>query len=328
MGARANFVLIDGDGPRLHYSHWAADTIGSVLIAGPDAACRFISAQRLCDPATDWLDDVWCEGGAVVDLTRRELVYFGDQLLEESVPHKRIYAALLARTWPGWRIRWAYDGIGDLAAAAGVDRSVVRRLDEDDRLLPESVTDDLDDPHLLTVAAAGTVTAYPLYTFQHTAWQGPALLERLPVGGTTHLALTGVPTSGLHIDIDTRSIGVWIGFTMPGLLPALIDLWPGWRVEFWEDRYTEQLARCGDAIEVPAPDPSEILDAVLDRLGKRLGHNPVERMLSVFQDLHKESENVQLNPLFTEHRPVDPSDAEWAGVLHAATDLRTELTVP
>ncbi|GAB0107956.1 hypothetical protein JMUB6875_69590 [Nocardia sp. JMUB6875] len=323
MGARANLVLIDGDGLRLHYSHWAADTIGSVLIGGPDPACRFISAQRLCDPTTEWLDDVWCEGGAVVDLTKRELVYFGDQLLWE-VPEKQVYGALLERMWPGWRIRWAYDGIGDLAAASGVDRSVVRRARRDDRVLPEQVTDDLDDPHLLTVRTSQGVTVYPLGSWLHTAWQGPALLDLLPEGGVEQLALTGMPTSGLHIDVDAHTIGVWIGFTMPGLLPALVDLWPGWHIEFWQDRYTEQLTRCGDAIDVPAPPRIETLDAVVEHLGKHLGHNPVDSMLSLVEDLHADSGKVQLNPFFTEHRPVEPTSAEWSAVLHAADQLRAD----
>lgn len=53
MGARANFAWIDGDGLSLHYTHWGADQVCSVLAPGPDAARRFISAQA---PCTDWLD--------------------------------------------------------------------------------------------------------------------------------------------------------------------------------------------------------------------------------------------------------------------------------
>ncbi|MGW4248178.1 hypothetical protein [Nocardia sp. NPDC004722] len=328
MGARANFVLIDGDGPRLHYSHWAADTIASVLIAGPDPACRFIDAQRLCDPATDWLDDVWCEGGAVVDLTKRELVYFGDQLLWE-VPEKLVFSLLLARTWPGWRLRWAYDGIGDLAAAAGVDRSLVRKLNPERRWLPDTVTEDLEDAHLLTVTAGGVTTAYPLdSSLPHFAWLGPVLLERLPTGGTTRLVLDGAPSAGLHVDVDAHRIGVWIGFTAPGLLPALIDLWPGWHIDFWFDRYTEQLARCGDAVEVPFRHPAETLDEVVDHLAKRLGRNPVESMLSLVDTMETESDQqIRLNPFFTAHQPVDPTATEWSVVLQTAAALRAELAV-
>jgi hypothetical protein len=117
MGARANFVLIDKDGLRLHYSHWGADRVCSMLVAGPDAASRFIAAQHLCDPEREWLDDIWGEGGAVVDHTTRRLVFFGDQLMLE-LPPKRAFMALLSLTWPGWTTQWAYDGVGDLAAAS------------------------------------------------------------------------------------------------------------------------------------------------------------------------------------------------------------------
>ncbi|WP_433469665.1 hypothetical protein [Spirillospora sp. CA-128828] len=89
MGARANFALIDEDGLRLHYSHWGADRVCSALVAGPVAAGRFISAQHRCDdPSHDWLDDAWAEGGAVVDHTARNLVFYGGQLLLE-LPCKR-----------------------------------------------------------------------------------------------------------------------------------------------------------------------------------------------------------------------------------------------
>lgn len=324
MGARANFVLIDRDGWRLHYSHWAADTIASVLVAGPEATGRFIDAQRLCDPVHEWLDDAWAEGGAVLDLVDRQLVYYGDQLLW-NVERKQVFAALLARTWPGWRLRWAYDGIGDLAAAVGVDRAHVRFL-AGSRLVDTAVLDEFEYvQHLLTVESVAGLCVYPLSETDHTAWHGPTLLDLLPAGDVADLELCRTPTGGLHVNTVTRTIGVWIGFTEPGLLSALHELWPGWRIEFWEDRYQEQLARCGGAVRIEIPDPIETLDTVLEWLRKRLGHNPVESMLDRVTELYSDSE-VRLNPHFTEHEPVDPADEEWSRVLCAAADLRAELT--
>ncbi|MDL4812945.1 hypothetical protein [Actinomadura opuntiae] len=322
MGARANFVLIGSGGVQLHYSHWGADLVCSALAAGPAPAVRFVTAQHRCDdPERDWLDDAWAEGGAVIDSTSRRLVFYGDQLMLE-LPCKRAFLALLAETWPGWTVRWAYDGIGDLAAAAGVDRSAVRAPDEDERFLPEETVTDLDDEvHLLTVRASGACTVYPLDWYAHTAWQGPALLDRLPAGGLPRLDLPEVPGGGLHVDVDARTAGVWIGGSCRGLVPALHELWPGWRVEFWEDRYEEQLARCGGTVTAPGIDLAGALDEVIAELGSRRGDDPVPRMLDAVR-LHAGDGHVELNPYFTAHRPVDPTPGEWESVLRVAAGLR------
>ncbi|QLY29348.1 hypothetical protein H0264_29345 [Nocardia huaxiensis] len=327
MGHRANFVLIDESGPRLFYSHWAANTVYSVVVAGPAAATRFAMVQRPCDIRTEWLDDVWCEGGAVIDHTTRTLTYFGDGLAFE-LPTKQVFADLLPSMWPGWTVRWAYDGIGDLAAAAGFERDMVRKPDDDERALPAQLTADLDDAHLLTVRTTHVLTVFPLPYFLHTAWQGPALLDHLPPGGTPRLALTGLPCSGLHVDIPARTAGVWLRDNSSGLVPALPTLWPDWRVEFWEDRYGNHLARCGGAVTIPPQPPrTAVLDDLIAHLQRRLGDNPVPRMLDLMHTHADESRggSIQINPWVTEHHPEDPTAAEWAAVLHAAVDLRTQL---
>ncbi|WP_412517666.1 hypothetical protein K8Z49_04525 [Actinomadura madurae] len=325
MGARANYVLIDADGLSLHYSHWGADGVCSALVAGPEAARRFIAAQHRCaDPARDWLDDRWAEGGAVVDHTARRLVFYGDQLMLE-IPCKRAFLALLGLTWPGWTVRWAYDGIGDLAAAAGFDRSLVRSPDRDERAVPEETETDPDDMHhLLTVRTAEGITVYPLYWELHTAWQGPGLADRPPAGGLPRRDLGTVPVSGLHVDVPARTAGAWVGASCTGLVPALEELWPGWRVEFWEDRYEEQLARCEGAVTVPARDPVAALDEVVSTLGRRRGDDPVPRMLETVRR-HAGDREVELNPYFTAHRQVDAEDDEWRSVLDSAADLRARL---
>jgi hypothetical protein len=325
MGARANFALIDAGGMRLHYSHWGADMVCSALAAGPNPAARFIAAQHRCDdPRRDWMDDVWAEGGAVVDRTTRRLVFYGDQLMLE-LPCKRAFLALLEQMWPGWTVRWAYDGIGDLAAAAGVDRSAVRAPDEEERLLPEETVTDLDEEvHLLTVRTPEGCVAYPLGWYVHTAWQGPALLDRLPAGGRSRLDLREIPSGGLHVDTGARTAGVWINGSRTGLVPALGGLWPGWRVEFWEDRYEEQLARCGGTVTAPGADLAAALDEVVATLGARRGDDPARRMLDFAGEVAGDR-RVELNPLFTAHRPVDASPGEWEAVLRAAAGLRARL---
>jgi hypothetical protein len=331
MGQRANFVLVDDAGWRLYYDHWAANRMCSVLVAGPEAATRFITAQRLC-AQDEWLDDVWAEGGAVVDHPSRRLAFFGDEWMLE-LPAKRAFMRLLPLTWPGWDVRWAYDGLGDLAANVSVDRSVVRALG--DRSMPDDLqpTPLAEWPcHLVTVRdESGRLTVYPFgWAEDHGAWQGPGLLDRLPAGGLTQVNLPVIPDSGLHVDVRSRTAGAWSIDVVPGLLPALPDLWPGWQVEFWEDHYEEQARHCGDAVTFPALDLTAALDKLLTSIASRFGKDPVPDMLALAYRPDPATgavpdAKVELNPLFTAHTPVDPTPTEWSAVLRAAATLRTAL---
>ena len=324
MGQRANFVLVDEEGWRLHYSHWAANRVSRILIAGPAAATRFIEAQHVCpDREHDWLDDVWAEGGAVVDHTARQLLFYGDDLALDIAP-KRALLRLLELTWPGWEIRWAYDGIGDLAAAVGVDRSVVRQVDDEEQIMPDELFDPEEGCHLLTVRDAdGELTVYPLMGDCHTGWQGPALLERLPGPGLHGLELPVPPESGLHVDVRERTVEAWLGYTSTGLVPALPDLWPGWRVRFCGDRYEEQEARCGGAVTFPPLDLKGALEELVESVGRSLGEDPVPRMMKLVQRIGDPS--ARLHPLFTAHRQIDPTPREWAEVRRLAAELAERL---
>ncbi|GAB3958678.1 hypothetical protein GCM10029978_004100 [Actinoallomurus acanthiterrae] len=327
MGQRANFILVDDTGWRLYYDHWAANRVCSVLVAGPAAATRFITAQRLC-AQDEWLDDVWAEGGAVVDHPGRRLVFFGDELMTD-LSAKRAFMRLLTLTWPGWDVRWAYDGLGDLAAQVGVDRSVVRV--SDDRIMPDDLQPNPSEdwpPHLVTVRdEADRLTAYPFdWADDHSAWQGPGLLDRLPAGGLAQVNLPVIPESGLHVDVRSRTAGAWSIEAVPGLLPALPDLWPGWQVEFWEDRYEEQARRCGNAVTFPPVKPTATLDGLLTSIAHRFDKDPVPGMIELAfspDPTTGETPDVILNPLFTAHTQDDPTPEEWSAVLHAAASLRT-----
>ncbi|MFW6722979.1 hypothetical protein ACHZ98_22990 [Streptomyces sp. MAR4 CNY-716] len=75
MGDRADYVLVRGGDRRLHYSRWGATGVDVQLLPGAGSATRFIAAQR--EMARDaWLDEVWCEGAALVDHDAHELLLF------------------------------------------------------------------------------------------------------------------------------------------------------------------------------------------------------------------------------------------------------------
>ncbi|WHT18724.1 hypothetical protein N8J89_37405 [Crossiella sp. CA-258035] len=96
------------------HSHWAANTLETDLLPGPGHAVRLVRAQR---PAQEWLDQRWGEGGLLLDLRRRVVLFFFWHLRE--LPVRAAVFAVPARTWPGWEVRWAYRGLAELRGWVG-----------------------------------------------------------------------------------------------------------------------------------------------------------------------------------------------------------------
>jgi hypothetical protein len=124
MGQRANLLIVSGGSYEMYYTHHRANTLDHDLFWGPDYAVGFIRAQRPVD-RSQWLDDVWAEGGAVMDLDRRVLLWFGGEDVMYEVVLRRVHLELMAHLWPGWSVRWADGGVADMADYVGHPRSAV-----------------------------------------------------------------------------------------------------------------------------------------------------------------------------------------------------------
>ena len=98
MGNRANLVIVENGQWQLHYSHWAGCRMLDALAFGPDFAVHYIRSHRLC-AKDEWTDPVWADGGALVDLDERRLLFFGDELTT-TMPERRAMLGVLALTWP------------------------------------------------------------------------------------------------------------------------------------------------------------------------------------------------------------------------------------
>jgi hypothetical protein len=256
MGSRANYVVVDDRGWRLYYSHWGAQTVDIQLAPGPEHALRFVTGQQPRDPDSGWLDDRWCEGGAAIDTIRRELTFFGGFEFLHGLEYRRAYFALLEETWSGWAVRWAYDGLADLAKAVGVAPATVRvpELALSRKPVAPVVTRAAEDEvwALLTVRELdGALVAWQLdthYLSQTAVWFGPGLLDLLPEPGST---LGHPPEWGIHVDPAARRMSWWATAHSPGLQAETPYRWPGWDVRFWRDRYEDHRAVCGDLLSLP-----------------------------------------------------------------------------
>lgn len=248
MGNRANLVLVDGDSWQLRYSHWGGCRMLDALIAGPEMAKRYILAQKV---VSFWTDELWADGGLVLDLTERKLLFFGDELMSTMNERRAMFEALTI-LWPGYSISWMYDGTAELAASVNASIPLHDMLSRPELVIAEDTT---KLHHLVTVIGHdGRLRAWPLHWGSSAAWYGPDLIDKLPGAGRRAMKLGILPESGVHVDVPCKSLGVWLTTPSPGLLRVLPQLWPGWCVQMWGDRYEEHLLRCGPSVTAPELD--------------------------------------------------------------------------
>lgn len=76
-----------------------------------------------------------------------------------------------------------------------------------------------------------------------------------------------MPDAGLHLDIATKTAGLWSIEPLKGLDEAWPELWPGWHLEFWEDDFRQQVARCRGLLDdLPVVDIEPELRSLAERV--------------------------------------------------------------
>ena len=125
MGQRANLAIGNASGYELYYSHWCANTLPRDLFWGSEHAVNFVIQQRSVAVEDGWLDTTWAEGGAVIDSQNKTFLLYGGEDLLFDIPLRRLFLKMLATAWEGWTIRWAFEGIIDIAEYLGVKREHV-----------------------------------------------------------------------------------------------------------------------------------------------------------------------------------------------------------
>jgi hypothetical protein len=264
MAERAQCVITDGRHTEILYTRWGASALDIDLIAGPEAACRQV--RRLYDTAERFLrDPVWIEAAALIDTSRRLLAIFSWHF--DGYAHRAAVRSVLARTWPGWDLRWAYAGVEDIADRSGVPTEPGDREPHTPALAVLEPADLDEADTLVTVAQEDRTTrAYGIWSdLNDVFWAGPELLDEL----TTATPVTGLPRfpqTGLHLDPVTRTAVGWTVLETAGLAASWPRRWPGWRLDLHEDRYLSQFARISDVPAMPLP----TLDAGLEVLSRRL----------------------------------------------------------
>lgn len=324
MGNRANFVIVKDQDWQLYYSHWAGCRILDALIGGPELALRYAQSLRPC-AKDEWTDPLWADGGAVVDLDRNRVLFFGDELMV-SMAERRAMMAALAAVWPGYAVGWAYDGTVELAGYVGAelrfDNSDIQpklRLAHDRNTLCHlvSVADDTDE-----------IRMWPLWWHLSKAWHGPALIEKLPGGGVRRLKLGMVPEGGVHIDLRRKTLGAWQTADTMGIFGALPDLWSGWQVECWEDRFEEQALRCKGALLLPELDLAAGVESaqawIRRRVFQSFADSPAGQISKIAGWLAPIEPGLVVSGDALSNGGEQPTAAEWDRFVAACGVLRTD----
>ncbi|MFD9035282.1 hypothetical protein ACFVZW_29720 [Streptomyces sp. NPDC059567] len=264
MADWATYVVVPEDGGadrhEVYEARFGAVGLDLDLLAGPGVVVPLLRSRSRVEGR--WRDDGMCEAGALIDLRSRTLLFFAR---EGPVTQMRLRAAtweLLRRAWPGWELRWTYDGSADLAARLGLDPEEVREPRR--KVLPESALDlgddELEEPdplvRVVTIGDAGRCHVLSGVN-DHPIAEGPALVDRLadaPDHGVHALAAD----SGIHVDPARRRVGWWLLDAVPGANDMAVR-WPGWTVEFWQDRWEEHVRVAGGRFAPPAVLPGQAL---------------------------------------------------------------------
>lgn len=326
MGNRANFVVVKDRAWQLYYSHWAGCRILDALIGGPDLALRYAQALRRC-ARDQWVAPLWADGGAVVDLDRRRVLFFGDELMVEMA-ERRALMEVLATVWPGYSIGWAYDGTTELAGYVGAElppRTWVMRPEL--RLARNRNT----LCHIVSlVDATGQIRMWPLWWDLSMAWHGPALMDMLPGRGMRSVTRGKIPESGLHIDVPRKTLGAWQTADTMGIFQALPQLWDGWQTECWEDRFEEQVRRSQGALRVPEVDWTAGVDSaqqrIRDRVFQGFEDSPAGRVRALAELLAPLRPGLAVSTDAVADGPARPTEAEWDRFVDACDILRTAGT--
>jgi hypothetical protein len=261
MGDRANLLLIENQNLEIFYTRWGAITLPYDLFWGPLHAKKFFRSHMAND-GFHLYDEVWAEGGAVLDFDTQVLLLFGGEEVFADIPLRRVYLDILTRMWEGWDIRWTFEGVVDIVEYVGYSRNQVLepRIDKNRRWW---------FPHMYDIETANIVVSveideepprfYPLYLLEIDEFlyvTGERLLDNLFLEKYLEQIQDSIwegefPEGGFHINTSAKSIELWLAWDAPDIESRMESGWPGWTFKWHRDSYEFQLDRTQGLLRFP-----------------------------------------------------------------------------
>lgn len=329
MGQRANLVILrDGDW-QLYYDHWCANRIDTDLFWGPEHAEAFIT-QRKAQDKSAWLDEVWFEGGAIMDFDRRRLMLSGGEEILYEIPLRWATLALMREVWQGWRITYATQGIVDIADYLDVPRSLVlvdRGPSDYSRFTNPNHTT-ADDNLLLTFRRNGRSGARRLFGHPEALRFGPDHLVPLVVADDVDALDWGSNRllGGIHLDIDQKRLSSWWAAPFPAAIERQMEAWPGWRIDWLGDDFRRHAEVSGLDFRYSEPDWLGLQKGIIASLRQRAVYEARNPALESMAAIRSEGvEEVSISPWTSHTRGSVIMPAEKTSILDR---LEARLPVP
>jgi len=302
VGQRANLIIFENGTYDLYYSHWCANSLLKDLFWGPEHALKFIKIQNKVDNETGWLDEIWAEGGTVLDVDKKNLLLYGGEDLLQDIPLRRVYIEVLAQVWSGWNVKWAYEGIADLAEYVGYPKSKVLKQTEGEtvRFCPPKEKD------WLSIIASvkfidGCTLVFPLDgIIEDFLCYGPKLVDIIDKS-FGHKEITvqewtaAFPIGGFHIDVAERTLDYWLADDAPGLLIRLKEKWHGWKVNWHIDCFESHTEKANGRIVFQKRSLEELVDNLRDILLKEDYYNPADGILKLAEQISNIGQSVEVS---------------------------------
>ena len=325
MGHRSNFVIIKERQINIYYSHWGAISIPKDIFYGPQITIDYIQSLQ---PVEALLDDLWCEGAVLVDLDNKQLVFWGGDAYEYPSVRK-YFISLLQLNWEGWGIRWAEQGIIDIAQYLQTDLSEVQTdIDYYHWTNYRGWLESIETKRTETIL---TIKYHPEITVDYKF--DNYLTELLSAGSMLFEILQGweenaLPTeekvcSGAYINLFEKEIWVWWGRpTDERVVNKILQYWDGWTVK----RHTEGLpfqvelsGRNPDPIRIQ---PEKAIEQVLDNITKDNRFDPQQWVDTIASDcIDLEYANIWINPEALEYSKPQITDKEKQQILQRIIKL-------
>ncbi|MEK3913028.1 hypothetical protein [Paenibacillus sp. FSL H7-0331] len=327
MGQRANLIIVSNDTYDLYYSHWCANTLPKDLFWGPQYAIKFIEMQTKVD-VSGWLDDVWAEGGAVLDLDNKKLVFYGGEDILFDIPLRNLFLSLMNKTWYGWKIEWAYEGILDLASYVGYPKEKVLtgRVDDikDLSLAPPEEKNwvntvasvKFSDNEMLLFPLCGEIEVYLSF--------GPEIVNKIDKSyGYTSLSLSewteGFPVGGFHIDVTEKRVEFWHANNIPDISKQLVTKWSDWKVREYYCDYESQVRSTRGLLQFHSIDRQRLLTQLRALLLKE-SSNPLDTLSYIVKQEAGAGRTVEINPYALRYDRYDLPRSVREEILEYAVD--------
>lgn len=308
MGHRANLIIVRNHSYELYYSHWCANTLPKNIFWGEQYAIKFIEMQTKVDESR-WLNDAWAEGGAILDADKKKVMFYGGEDIRYNIPLRDLYVKLMGYIWEGWEIKWAYEGIVDLAAYVGYPKEKVLTGRKNDcahtSLAPPEEKDWVD-----TVASVkfspNEMLLFPLWGgIDNYLPYGPDLVNRIDKAyGYPRISLSewshDFPIGGFHIDMERRRLEFWHANVIPNISQQLQEKWSDWEVVNHYGDYESQ-CRCTDGLlQFQDMSHHHLLETLKTQLLKE-SSNPVDSLALFVQKEAEAGKKVEVNPYALKH---------------------------